>query len=104
MQHGWLCDELDDFGEDLLVRIYADGRSTGVTCLVQLKSTRALSGHSIVRNAVGYPMPTKDLLHWEDSVPPIVLVLWAIEDLEAAERRKEVLLARYFPRGGAEVM
>jgi hypothetical protein len=78
---GWPCDRLGrDLGEDLHVRIYDDGRSTGLSFLVQLKS--AADTERLKRKkspALAYRLDVKDLLHWEDSTTQVVvLVLWDV--------------------------
>lgn len=77
-EHEWITDEVYDLGEDLLVRIYDDGRWAGITFFVQLKSTTNLDGHLIQGNQLSYPMKTKDLAHWQDVATPVYIVLWDI--------------------------
>lgn len=78
---GWPCDRLGrDLGEDLHVRIYDDGASTGLSFHVQLKS--AANAERLKRKktpALAYPLEVKDLLHWEVSATLIVLVVWDVE-------------------------
>lgn len=78
---GWPCDRLGrDLGEDLSVRIYDDGASSGLTFLVQLKSTAASAALKRKRSAaLAYPLEVKDLLHWEVSTTLVVLVVWDVE-------------------------
>jgi hypothetical protein len=79
---GWPCERIGrDLGEDLLVRIYEDGASTGLSFYVQLKSVA--SYERIKRKKVpslGYPVAVKDLLHWEVSTSLVVLVIWDVEE------------------------
>jgi hypothetical protein len=77
---GWQCEPIRaDLGEDLLVRIYSEGRSTGLSCYVQLKSTSSLEElPSPGGSFFSYPIPIKDLLHWEDSNPPVIIVVWDV--------------------------
>jgi Domain of unknown function (DUF4365) len=78
---GWPCDRVGrDPGEDLNVRIHDDGASTGLTFLVQLKSTTDSAALKRKRSAaLAYPLEVKDLLHWEVSVTLVVLVVWDVE-------------------------
>ncbi len=78
---GWPCDRLGrDLGEDLNVRIYDEGASTGLTFLVQLKSTVHSGALKRKRSAaLAYPLEVKDLLHWEVSATLVVLVVWDVE-------------------------
>lgn len=71
----------EDLGEDLLFQIYADGNFTGLSFYVQLKSTTSLDALVPKRrqDSVAYTFETKDLRHWEDSVPPVVLVIWDVQ-------------------------
>ncbi|MFO0759008.1 MAG: DUF4365 domain-containing protein [Byssovorax sp.] len=81
---GWPCDRLGrDLGEDLQVRIYDEGRTTGLSFLVQLKS--AADAERLRRKkspALGYRLETKDLLHWEVSATLVVLMVWDVEKRE----------------------
>lgn len=78
---GWPCDRLGrDLGEDLIVRIYDDGASTGLTFQVQLKSTTDSAALTLKRSpALAYPLEVKDLLHWEVSASLVVLVVWDVK-------------------------
>lgn len=71
----------EDLGEDLLVQIYAEGRSTGLAFYVQLKSTTDMDGLVSKKNGkfIEYRVATKDLLHWENSLPPVVLTIWDVQ-------------------------
>lgn len=81
---GWPCDRLGrDLGEDLHVRIYDDGQSTGLDFYVQLKSS---ANAEVLRRkkspALAYRLETKDLEHWEKQVTLVVLVVWDVEKRE----------------------
>ena len=75
---GWICDRLYDLGEDLLVRIYEHGVSTGLTLFIQLKSTHNLDEHLVQGDRISYPIEVKDLLHWQDSATPVFIVVWDV--------------------------
>ena len=74
----WICDTIDDLGEDFLVRIYESGASTGLALFVQLKSTQDLNKHAICDDLISYPIEVKDLLHWQDSTTPVFIVVWDV--------------------------
>jgi hypothetical protein len=78
---GWPCDRLGrDLGEDLNVRIYDDGASTGLSFLVQLKSSADAERFKRKKSpALGYRLEVKDLLHWKVSTTLVVLVVWDVE-------------------------
>lgn len=80
----WVVERIQkDLGEDLHVRIYEDGQSTGLSFYVQLKSTTKLDGLVPKRrkDSVAYSFEVKDLLHWEGSNPPVVLVVWDVKTM-----------------------
>lgn len=77
----WVVSGIDpDLGEDLLVRIYDKGVSSGLSFYVQLKSTPNVGALLLMRrpDIVSYPLETKDLHHWEGSSTPVVLVVWDV--------------------------
>ncbi len=69
-----------DLGEDLVVQIYdEDGSSTGLSFQIQAKSTTNLGQHEAgVRTTVPQRLDVKDLTHWEDTSPPVVVILWDV--------------------------
>jgi hypothetical protein len=71
----------EDLGEDLLFQIYDEGKSTGLSFYVQLKSTTDIEAlrSKKYRKFIEYRVATKDLLHWENSVPPVVLAIWDVK-------------------------
>ncbi|MEP7121708.1 MAG: DUF4365 domain-containing protein [Byssovorax sp.] len=77
---GWPVDRVDrDLGEDLNVRVYDDGASTGLGFHVQLKSTADSSKLKLTRSdSLAYDLEVKDLLHWEVSTTLVVLVVWDV--------------------------
>ena len=80
-QVGWPCDRLGrDLGEDLAVRIYDDGASTGLMFHVQLKSTARAERLTRKKTpALAYRLEVKDLKHWEVSATLVVLVVWDVD-------------------------
>jgi len=79
---GWSINPfVHDLGEDLLVQIYDDGRSTGLSFFLQLKSVRDIRVHDRKKSpdVIVYPdILVKDLLHWADSVPAVVVLVWDV--------------------------
>lgn len=77
---GWIPSTVEtDMGEDLLVRIYDDGVSTGLSFYVQLKSSADSAALKRKRSAaLAYPLEVKDLLHWKRSATLVVLVVWDV--------------------------
>lgn len=81
---GWISSSVEtDMGEDLFVRIYDSGDTTGLSFYVQLKSTAdsGKRGHKKTRT-LGYPLEVKDLEHWEKQATLVVLVLWDVKRRE----------------------
>ena len=70
-----------DLGEDLVVQIYEDGASTGLTFYLQVKSTTDLENLRPIASPghIHYPFQVKDLEHWEASATPVVLLVWDIQ-------------------------
>lgn len=78
-QHEWITDSIDpDMGEDIHVRIYDKGVSTGISFYVQLKSTSDIEKFLTKTGFISYPLKVKDLEHWEFQAIPVLLVLWDI--------------------------
>jgi hypothetical protein len=80
-EFGWLVNAKDrDHGEDVLVDIYDGGNSTGLSFLVQLKSTERLEAFVPKRatTVIAYTLDVKDILHWEVSAQMIVVVVWDV--------------------------
>jgi hypothetical protein len=78
---GWPCDRVGrDLGEDLRVRIFDEGQSTGLEFYVQLKS--AANAERLKKKkspALGYRLEVAALEHWEVSTTLVVLVVWDVE-------------------------
>jgi hypothetical protein len=77
---GWLFNRLsEDLGEDHVVQIYDDGKSTGLSFYLQAKSTADLGKLTERKtNSVRYDVAVSDLLHWEASTVPVVLMVWDV--------------------------
>ena len=80
--HGWNLNPIaNDLGEDLLVQIYDDGRYTGLSFFLQLKSVSSLRAHHRKNSPeiiVYSKIYVKDLLHWADSVPVVIVLVWDV--------------------------
>jgi len=78
--HGWPAERIArDLGEDLLVRIYDQGRSSGLLFATQVKSTSSLSRLKVRGKGISYRLDVADLEHWEDAVPPVFVLVWDVE-------------------------
>ncbi|HMR79098.1 MAG TPA: DUF4365 domain-containing protein [Polyangiaceae bacterium] len=75
---------VEDLGEDLLFQLYEDGKYTSLSFYVQLKSASDLARFIKKRtpDSVTYRLPTKDLLHWTDSTPTVIIVVWDVQKAE----------------------
>jgi len=78
---GWIPSTVKtDMGEDLHIRIYDKGVSTGLSFDVQLKSAADSAKLKKRKTAsLAYKLEVKDLLHWEVSTTLVVLVVWDVE-------------------------
>ena len=70
-----------DLGEDFIVDIYDEGVSAGLAFFAQLKSTSDLSSYKLKKGDYSYKIKVKDLQHWCDYTPSVILVIWDIEKL-----------------------
>lgn len=77
---GWIVNPTTiDLGEDFFVSIYEKGASTGLTFLVQLKSTSRLASLRHSAKEIAYSLKVKDLKHWSVSAIPVVIVVWDVQ-------------------------
>jgi len=79
-RHGWSANGLRrDLGEDLVVQIFDDGRTTGLSFYAQVKSTTDIAVLTTKNGKfVSYDFEVKDLVHWEVQGTPAVLLVWDI--------------------------
>lgn len=78
-KNGWVTSDIyPDLGEDILVRIYQNGVSTGLTVNIQLKSVSDIANYQLVSGSISYPFEVKDLEHWEAQSTLIIMVVWDI--------------------------
>ncbi len=78
-EFGWIATPPDeDLGEDFIVHIYLQGRATGVTFHLQLKSVTNLNERR-KDDFLVYAFEVKDLKHWEAFSLPVVLMVWDVE-------------------------
>jgi hypothetical protein len=78
VSRGWTVENLtNDYGEDLLVRIFASGAATAFSFFVQAKATDNIVKY---RNRAGrfylYPVKSTHLRHWERFWQPVIFTLW----------------------------
>ncbi|MHB1293810.1 MAG: DUF4365 domain-containing protein [Anaerolineae bacterium] len=72
---GWTAAEPQDLGEDYIVSVYFEGKATGVSFYVQLKSTKLKPQCG---GFIAYPFQVKDLKHWSGFALPVVLIVWDV--------------------------
>jgi hypothetical protein len=81
--HEWITGDIEpDLGEDILVRIYDQGISTGLSLYVQLKSVQDIEGYRLKSGVISYRFKVADLEHWENHDPPLFIVVWDINKKE----------------------
>jgi hypothetical protein len=75
---GWTVEDLrEDYGEDLLVRIFASAKATEYSFYVQLKATEHIDRYLTKQAAyIFYPISTPHLEHWSRFWEPVLLILW----------------------------
>lgn len=75
---GWTVQNLDqDYGEDILVRIFENGEATPWSFFIQLKSTDNIDKYvSRDGKEVQYPIKTDHAQHWERFWEPVILVVF----------------------------
>lgn len=77
--HGFVTSAITtDLGEDILVRIYDKGVSTGISFYVQLKSTDNIEKYRLRTGDISYPFQVKDLEHWSSQAITVILIVWDI--------------------------
>ena len=75
---GWTVERITrDYGEDLLVRIFLDGRPSSLFFFVQAKATTTLSRMLIQSGAyLSVPVSADHLELWNEFWPPVFLTVW----------------------------
>ncbi|RYX81066.1 DUF4365 domain-containing protein [bacterium] len=73
-----------DLGEDFIVDIYDQGASAGLAFYVQVKSSANLPKFQLKTKdrSFSYPICIKDLNHWKEYIPPVVIVIWDTTQLK----------------------
>jgi len=71
-------DIFPDLGEDILVRIYEKGSSTGLSFYLQLKSTDNINKHTLRTGDISYQLETKDIEHWSAQTPTVIIGVWDV--------------------------
>jgi Domain of unknown function (DUF4365) len=100
---GWTIEDLrNDYGEDMLVRIFDDGRATPWMFFVQSKATDNIDRHRRASKAtLGVPVRVSSLLHWQSLWEPVVLTLWSPQaDATYWEIVQDERASRGVPRAG----
>lgn len=75
---GWSSEDLDqDYGEDVLVRIFDDGTATPWTFFVQSKGTDNLERYlTNDRKNISFPIRSTHIEHWDRFWEPVVLAIY----------------------------
>lgn len=68
-----------DLGEDILVRVYDKGVSTGLSFYTQLKSAENINDYLLESGDISYKFSVKDLEHWSNQAVTVFLVIWDIK-------------------------
>lgn len=77
--HSFITGDISpDLGEDILVRIFENGSSTGLSFYLQLKSTDNINKHTLKTGDISYQLKTKDIEHWSAQTPTVVIGVWDI--------------------------
>lgn len=77
--YDWVTGDIEpDFGEDILVRIYRDGVSTGLSLYIQLKSVKSIAARQLKSGEISYKFDVDDLCHWEVQTPMVFIVIWDV--------------------------
>jgi hypothetical protein len=77
-ERGWTVSGIDvDTGEDLIVKVFDDGRPSSLQFLVQLKSATDATIQADAL-AVKQRIAVSDLTDWEGMHPPVALVVWNV--------------------------
>ena len=78
--HGFVTGDITpDLGEDILVRIYDKGISTGLSFYVQLKSAEDIEKYLLKTGEISYPFEVKDLEHWAVQALTVFLIIWDVK-------------------------
>jgi Domain of unknown function (DUF4365) len=75
---GWVTEDLDeDYGEDMLVRIFEEGYATAYAFFVQAKATDHIHKYlSSDQRYVRYPIGIEHLNHWQSYWEPVVFTVY----------------------------
>jgi Domain of unknown function (DUF4365) len=75
---GWTVEDIfEDYGEDILVRIFEEGSATPLMLFVQAKATD--NSARLLRKKDGHllcPIKAEHLDHWRQLQEPVILTLW----------------------------
>jgi hypothetical protein len=75
---GWSVEDLDqDYGEDLLVRIFEDGKATPWSFFIQSKAADHIDRFLLQDGRyIAFPIKSKHAQHWERFWEPVVLAVY----------------------------
>jgi hypothetical protein len=76
-ERGWVSQGiLPDLGEDIRIRIFREGVSTGLDFQVQLKSTKDIQNYQLSDGTISYGFDTDDIKNWGMENTPVYIVIW----------------------------
>lgn len=77
---GWEVERFgNDYGEDLLARIFEEGAFTGKVFFIQLKGTNNPQQYALKTGVFSYKVDVVNLRQWHSNQFPVIFVLWDIE-------------------------
>lgn len=75
-RYGWTVENIsEDYGEDVLVRIFEGGNPTGLDFYAQLKATEEPERYLLASGTFSYPIETLLLAQWLRFPMPVLLIL-----------------------------
>lgn len=80
LNYGWLIQKIEpDYGEDLHIRPFENGKSKGEDFLAQIKGTQDIEQYKLKsRNQYSYSISLANLKQWQDYFIPVIVILWDI--------------------------
>src|SRR2546426_5830181 len=97
---GWVVWDLHpDYGEDLLVRIFANGVATHYSFFVQAKATEHIDRYMDKdKEFLSFPIDVDHLKYWEQFWEPVILTVWdAVSDVTYWEIVQDYLQSNNIP-------
>ena len=78
---GYIVSDIEpDLGEDFLVRIFDNGKDSGLAFYIQLKSTSNVKSKLLKSGNISFPFEVKDIEHWRYKAIPVLLLIWDVNE------------------------